>query len=469
MNILSRLLLLYQLENYEGKRFLRLVYSRPRLLWAHDARQKLVWTMKMRALVAMTVLLGVAVGLVWQHAHDPGWASLAYVAIKILLLPVLLVAANTLLWPLDRYLKRRILARASARIETLRARGTRFVAIAGSYGKTSQKEILAHVLSSGLRVFAPSGTLNTPLGISQALDTLAQDDVPDVFVTEMGEHYRGDIDELSRLVRPDIGIITGITHQHLDRMGSMANIIDTIFELPLALAPEAVWYADRVDAHIAEGLAKHAGHIRARSIIIDTSAISDYRSLDAYEGGEWTYGDIALRTRLLGRHIVRPVAVAVEVARSLGLPDETIVAAVASLPYVEHRLQVLRNPSSGVIVVDDSYNGNPESIRATAALARATRTDGRKMLLTPGLVELGEESDAIHRALGREIADAYDLVLLIDTPSSRSLAAGLAEVGYPADRVITYPDTATAHREFSKLLKSGDVVIFQNDWTDNYF
>lgn len=469
MNILSRLLLLYQLENYEGARFLKLVYARPKLLWARDARKHLVWTHKLRALVAVTIALVIALGLAWQGSHAPAWADALYIVLKILLLPVLLVVADTLLWPLDRYLKRRILSRARVRIESLRARGTKFIAIAGSYGKTSQKEILAHVLSSGLRVFAPSGTLNTPLGIAQALDSLPTTEIPDVFVTEMGEHYRGDIAELAGLVRPDIGIITGITEQHLDRMGSIGNIIDTIFELPLSLQDNATWYADRADRHIADGLARHSADIRARSVVVDTRDIADYRSLDDFAGGEWSYGGLALRTRLLGRHIVRPIAIAVEIARSLGIDEESVTRAVASLPYVEHRLQVLRNPSSGVIVVDDSYNGNPESVRATAALARATRTSGRKMLLTPGLVELGDESDGIHRALGREIADAYDLILLVDTASTRSLAAGLREANYPAERIITYPDTATAHREFAQLLKSGDTVIFQNDWTDNYF
>jgi UDP-N-acetylmuramoyl-tripeptide--D-alanyl-D-alanine ligase len=166
---------------------------------------------------------------------------------------------------------------------------------------------------------------------------------------------------------------------------------------------------------------------------------------------------------------VRPIAVSVEIARSLGISDTAIVSAVESLPYVEHRLQVLRNPVSGIVVVDDSYNGNPESIRATAALARATATQGRKILLTPGLVELGAESDAIHRSLGREIADAYDLVLLIDTRAARSIRDGLLDAGYLESNIVTYPDTDTAHREFAKLLRTGDAVIFQNDWTDNYF
>jgi UDP-N-acetylmuramyl pentapeptide synthase len=187
------------------------------------------------------------------------------------------------------------MTKARARIAELRASGTVFVAIAGSYGKTSQKEILAHVLSSGLRVFAPSGTLNTPLGIAQALGAMPPGAAPQVFVTEMGEHYRGDIEELVQLVDPDIGIVSGITHQHLDRMGSIENVIDTIFELPLSMREDTVCYMDRADIYSARGIEKHT---RASAVIkaLDTDRIGDYRALADFEGGEFSYAGLVLRT-----------------------------------------------------------------------------------------------------------------------------------------------------------------------------
>ncbi len=111
----------------------------------------------------------------------------------------------------------------------------RVIAIAGSYGKTTQKHILAHMLASSHDVLWSEENFNTPLGVKQLFSGLESDRIPDIAIIEMGEHYRGDIRELAHLVRPDISIVTGITHQHLERMGTIDAIIDTIFELPLSL------------------------------------------------------------------------------------------------------------------------------------------------------------------------------------------------------------------------------------------
>ncbi|HRI36832.1 MAG TPA: Mur ligase family protein [bacterium] len=427
MNPIKRLLLIYQLENYESWRFLRVIYSRPLILLGRDERKELVWTRKLFALSIMAGFLFAGLSSALVLSGIPGVVWILGLIAGVVFLPVFFVVANMLLYPIDRVLKHRIVAKARKRIESLHARGTKFIAIAGSYGKTSQKEILSHMLSSRLEVFAPSGTLNTPLGIAQAIASMEQGSIPDIFIVEMGEHYRGDVAELTQLIRPDIGIVTGITQQHLDRMGSIDTIIDTIFELPIGLGDQAIFYLDTADTHSRSGFSRHERAIRARIHAVESHTIEDYRTLADFAGGEWTYDRIPLRTRLLGRHIVRPIAIAVEIARSFGVPEADIARTVADLPYVEHRLQVLRNGVSGVTVIDDSYNGNPESIRAAAQIMHDTAVSGRKILLTPGLVELGSESEALHRGLGREIADIYNLVLLIDTPSSRALATGLAD------------------------------------------
>ena len=383
--------------------------------------------------------------------------------IVILLMPVTLVVASWVIIPIDRIARLAIVLRARRRLRTWH--GTHVIGIAGSYGKTSQKEILATILGARYRILTPSGTLNTPLGISRTV--LGATSAPEIFIVEMGEHYRGDIRELADLVRPTIGIVTGITEQHLERMGSIDTIIDTIFELAEGLPPGGVCYVDSRHPYVQRGLQKY-GSLPVEYRDSGAFSIENLEYLPDFAGMRWMYRGHTVEVPLLGEHVVTPIMTAWEIARSLGMEDRDIVRAITLLRPVPHRLELIRNTERNLFIIDDGFNGNLEGVRATVRLFDQVPFAGRRLYLTPGLVELGDEADRIHRTIGRAVATVFDLILLIDTTATRSIRMGLAEAGYPESQIVVYPDTETAHRDIGAVLRTGDAIVFQNDWTDNY-
>ena len=462
MRILVNLLLGFQLEGYHAGRFLALAYGHPRFLIETHTRQQLVWTWKVRLITLITIaieMILIAIGVMVC-----GWGGgVAVAVVCILLVPVVMVGSTLVLVPVDSLARMVIIVRARRRLRTWH--GTRVIGIAGSYGKTSQKEILTTILSEGLSVLAPEGTLNTPIGIARTI--LGAVCVPDVFIVEMGEHYRGDVRELGRLVRPSIGIITGITEQHLERMGSIDTIIDTIFELAESLPSGAVCYMDARAEYIQRGM-ERCRHLSVRYEDTSLLPVDGIEYLPDFAGMRWMYRRYTVTTPLLGRHTILPIVTAWEIARSLGMDDVAIVRAVGRLRPIPHRLELIHNTDRNIFVIDDGFNGNIEGVRATVQLFKHVPFAGRRIYITPGLVELGDQSDTIHREVGRLIAEVFDIILLIDTSATRSIRTGLREAGYPETRIIVYPDTPTAHEKLGSVLQSGDAIVFQNDWTDNY-
>lgn len=462
----TRILLALQLELYQNGRFLRMVYTNKRFFLVENSRQTLVWTMKMRliALLGIAFLGGIiGAGIFWLGTI--GWVIGG--TLGIIGMPFLLVLANSLLWPIDRVARAKIIWQAKNKLAQHKSH-LKIIGIAGSYGKTSQKEFLAHILKAcGIPTLAPSGTLNTPLGISRTItQELTQEHR--VFVVEMGEHIPGDVAELTHLVMPDIGIITGITAQHLDRFGSMDAIISTIFELPLAMAKHTECYIDTANAHVQSGYERYKAQYQGVWNLQRSMMADNIRSLDNFGGTAFTYAGTEYTTKLLGAHVVPALVRTIHVAICLGAEPTMLQKAIASLPFVEHRLQPIYNAQNHIMVIDDSFNGNIEGIKATAELFKATKTAGRKIYLTPWLVELGEETQSIHASLGAVLSGVFDRFLLIESPATRALYQWLLENGTKEHQVRFFADAPTAHAKLSEELQSGDTIVFQNDWTDNY-
>ena len=444
-------------------------YGRTKDFSRVERRKTLVKTPKVYALYfsAYAILIALA-GLVYYaaaFAEDlPRFVILActmFLALYILPYAILipLVSLKALQIPLENMLM------ARARKILARHKGLK-IAIAGSFGKTSMREILKTVLSEGKRVASPPFSYNTPLGICRFVNQLKGTE--DVLIFELGEYYPGDVKKLCELIDPHVGIVTGVNEAHLDRFGTLEKTAKTIFELADYLKNKPV-YINGENA-ITRRQANHnlkshilysregAGDCRVRSAESGLSGTSFVLEV----GGEKFWAE----SKLLGLHTIGPLAVSAHVAHRLGFDNKQIEKGIRKTSAFTHRL-LPHEDKNGVITLDDSYNGNPDGVHAIIDFLSLLRGH-RRWYVTPGLVEMGARTKEVHKAIGRQVAWAdIEKVVLIRNSVTPFIAQGLEEAGFRGE-IIWYENALTAYAALPHLTVKGDIVLLQNDWPDQY-
>lgn len=335
------------------------------------------------------------------------------------------------------------------------------VAVTGSFGKTSVKNILKDLLATKYNVVATDGNYNTPLGIAKSAQNV--DSYTDVFIAEFGARHVGDVDKLAKIVKPQYGIVTGVTGQHLETFKTISNIYNEKLGLLNKLAKNGVGFVNRNGLEKSVELPEHCcftggkeDNVRIENVRLSAQGSAFDLVIDKkpYEA----------ETKLLGAHNLDNIAVASALAVELKVPPEKIVAAIKRLKVTPHRLQPIKN--GGITVIDDTYNANPVGV--AEALEVLKQFEGRKIVVTPGMVELGEKEGEENRIFGEKIAETADVVLLIGGNRADKIAEGLAEKGFSKTHILRYPRLTDAERDFPKLFGAGDVVMFINDLPDNY-
>jgi len=432
----------------------------------HSAKKPLVMTARAKRIYA------IALGLTLVLGAAAAWASdLAIVwAVAVQLIPLALVAANLLLAPSEARVQRRYRQEARAilqRIEPV------VIAITGSYGKTSVKHILGHVLETAAPTLITPGSVNTEMGIARVIrERLAAHHR--YLVVEMGAYGIGSIARLCALTPPQLGIISAIGKAHYERFKSLDAVARAKFELAEAVRDhggtaiiaadtlEFAWPRRFVDAH--------------RGMVVTVGAGDDadlaIRAVHQDQAGvtaevRWRGRDYQLRAPLFGEHQGRNIALAFAAAVSLGLPPEDIAAALRSAPQIAHRLEV-RRQGDGAIVIDDAYNSNPVGFASALELLDVLRPPGgRRILVTPGMVELGSEHDAEHARIGRLAAEHADILVAVAPHRVEPLAAAFAAAA-PERPIVSCPSFAEARHWLDHNLGGHDVVLIENDLPDLY-
>lgn len=337
------------------------------------------------------------------------------------------------------------------------------IGIAGSFGKTTMREILRTVLAEGKKVAAPPHSYNTPMSIGRFIDGLKGDE--DILVFEFGEYYPGDIRKLCDLVDPDMGIITGVNEAHLKKSESLDKTVGMVFELADHLGIRPVYVNG--ESELARKNAR-PGHI-----LYNQKRVGEWRinkqSTDltgtsfVMEKGERR---LELDSTLLGLHQVGPIAAVVNISLILGLSLEQVKIGVAKTRPFDHRLQPTID-DSGVIILDDSYNGNPDGVKAVLSFLSSLK-GYRRFYITPGLVEMGHRTEEVHRSIGRNLAKAgIEKIVLIRNSVTPYIEQGLKEEEYGGE-VMWFDDGPSAFVALPLLTVKGDIVLLQNDWTDQY-
>jgi UDP-N-acetylmuramoyl-tripeptide--D-alanyl-D-alanine ligase len=442
-------------------------------------KKALVFTPRLRRLVATAAVLAVivAAGVCVAVLLAPVWLAgvlvLGASAATTLLSMVLLVAANGVNRPAEARVRAGFLHAARRRIEQV---DPLVIAVAGSYGKTSTKHILAHFLEQYGPTLATPKSFNTLMGVSRTINE-GLEDRHRTFIVEMDAYAPGEIASICALVRPRHALLTSVGPQHLERFGTVGRIAAALYETLDALpaAGFAVVYAG--DAATA-ALATRARAV-GREVIsygIDGDAVDlDVVAEDVQITGSgsrftWSWPAAGLRHQvtvpLLGRHQVLNVSAALAAVHQLGLPLEPALAAAATLEPVDHRLQPVPT-GNAITVIDDSYNANPVGVHN--GLEVLAELDARqRILVTPGLVELGAVEEEENRRYGEHAARVCDHVIVMDARPARALREGLRAGGMADDHVHVVRSLAEATAVIGRIAAAGDAVLFANDLPDTY-
>lgn len=425
-----------------------------------DATDKAV-LLRLAVRIAL-IASAVAVGAMIYHAfQDPRW--LVPAAALVLITPVAVAyGLVVLLWlgrvTIQNRRERAIIAENTRKLEG--HQGFR-IAIAGSYGKTTFKEILKAVLAEGKRVAATPGNMNTPIGISRFIAKLEGDE--EVLIFELGEYYPGDIAELCQLVKPQLGIMTGINEAHLSKFKTLERTTATIFELADYLKDRPVY--------------KNGENELVRSRVHGDPLLYTAAGVNGWEVSRVRVGlsgtefvakkdgkTIEARSGLLGRHQIGPLVAALDIADNLGLSVQQIEAGLAKTRAFEHRMQPRQ--LAGAWIIDDTYNGNSDGVRTGLEwLGEVEAT--RRVYVTPGLVEQGSATAAVHEQIGRQIAAVANVAVLMRNSTTPHIEAGLRAAQFTGELTVI-EDPLRFYENLDQFVAAGDVVLMQNDWTDNY-
>lgn len=460
-NSLVTYVYMLQAVEYDAGKFLKWLTHRPNLRYVMK-RGKLVQTRKAQALIAAAALLFLLNYLVgfWLLINLELALAVAVVLFQPLITAVILAACVWASGLILNQVRRPLLGQARERLQQHKAIK---VAVLGSYGKTTMKEILATVLGRAKTVKATPGNMNVPISHARWV-TNEVEGSEDVLIFEYGEGQPGDIARMAELTVPDYAVVTGLAPNHLDKYPSLDAVAKDLAAISQFVKAAKLYVHDD-----GTGLVKELPGAVAYSL----GQVGDWRISNikvGYQGTKFTMSKkdvkLTLVSRLVGRHQVGVLAAAADLALQLGLTAKEVVAGIAQTRPFEHRMQA--RELHGAWIIDDTYNGNLEGIRAGLQLMQELPAK-RKIYVTPGLVDQGQETEPVHREIGRLIAAAKpDKVVLMQNSVTDFIRGELQAAGYSGELSIE-TDPLHFYSNIEHTVAAGDLVVLQNDWTDNYY
>ncbi len=431
---------------------------------------RLAWTPRLRRLagaagvlaLVVTVAAAVVAGALSGRASAAVHGAASALALLAVLAPALLDVAMWLVRPLEARLLRPFVQKAAARLRSL---SPRIVAITGSYGKTTTKGYVAHLLSGQWSVVATPASFNNTAGLARAVNEHLAPGTQ-VFVAEMGTYGPGEIAAMCAWACPEVSVITAIGPVHLERMRSLERIAEAKAEIFERASTAVV----NVDYPLLDQL---AGKLEAEGKTVWRCSSEAGRG----DVSVTRYGD---ELRVRAAHFEREVdvlvaaapetepgnvACAVAAALSLGATPEQVAARLATLPGAPHR-RAPQQGSGGFTVIDDTYNSNPAGASAALELlGRVAAAEGRRALVTPGMVELGPVQARENARFAAQAGDVATEMVVVGLTNAAALLAGARAAGLPARRAR---DRQAAVAWVSANLGKGDAVLYENDLPDHY-
>lgn len=430
---------------------------------SRKSKKPLVYTARVKRILSVEAALTViAIVLTWTL-----WSGerIVYVMqICVLLTPLLTVAAIGLLTPVEFLINRWYIKDAEKRLQAMPS--LTVIGVTGSYGKTSTKHYLYRILSEHFSVLMTPGSFNTTMGVVR---TVREQLKPyhNIFIAEMGAKQIGDVAEICKIVHPSIGIITAVGEQHLESFGSIQNVQKAKFELADALPEDGLAVLNDDFEQIA---IRPVENVRR---VVRYGTEGDYRITESHfdsTGTTFTIADrngwsLTLRTTLVGRYNLSNILAGCIVARTLGMSDDEIRNAVADIRQVEHRLNM--SNADGITIIDDAYNSNPYGAKMALEVL-ASFEGGNRVVITPGMIELGDKQEQYNRTFGTQIASSCDYAIIVGEFNRAAITAGLRDADFDTERLVIVDTLQEAASELHRIARAGDAVLYENDLPDTF-
>jgi UDP-N-acetylmuramoyl-tripeptide--D-alanyl-D-alanine ligase len=382
---------------------------------------------------------------------------------------IVVYIANLINHPMERIIYHKYEHNAKKKLESMS--GLKVIGITGSYGKTSCKNILNDVLNVKMNCLATPKSLNTFNGLMITVNNqLSKFD--DAFIAEMGAYVKGEINRLCKLVNPKYGIITTIGTAHLETFGSEQNIIDGKMELIEYLPSDGIGILNKDDVKQKNYKIKNPNPAKIVWIGIDSKNV-DVKAENIKCSSKGTEFEIIFKgdnkkykfeTKLLGKHNVYNILAAVALGYEFGLTIKELQQGVKKVRPVEHRLEVKK--LGKFYQIDDAYNSNP--IGAKSALEVLNSVDGYKIVVTPGMIELGNKEYELNREFGKQIADVADYVILIGEKQTKPILEGLTKEKFDKDKIKVLNDVRESYKLIATIDKKNIYALYENDLPDTY-
>lgn len=367
--------------------------------------------------------------------------------------------------PVEKSIRKGFCKQAKEKLQEIP--GLKVVGITGSYGKTSTKYIINTILSQKYNTLMTPESYNTTMGVVRTINEKLTS-MHQLFICEMGAKYIGDIKEITDIVNPTYGVLTAIGPQHLDTFKSLDNVRKTKLELVDSLPEDGIAFVNWEDENIRNS------KITKKMIKYGFSEDADYyaKNINITEHGSIfdvvipDKESIRIKTRLLGKLNILNIVGAVAIADKLGLTPEEIKIGAKYIRPVPHRLDLKQNPN-GSIIIDDAYNSNIKGAKMALEVLKSFE-HRKRILITPGIVELGDKMTEINKELGRNAAESSDFVILVGAEQAVPIYNGLKEKHYPESQIFIAKNLQEALSKMNEIITQNSVVLLENDLPDNY-
>lgn len=427
------------------------------------AKKPLVYTNRVIRLMVTTYILIAVVFLILRQKS----IILIMSYVLIALTPVLMLFVDLINKPINAMINHKYISEAKKIIDNMP--NLLVIGVTGSYGKTSTKNFLYKLLSSKYNVLMTPQNYNTTLGVTRTIrnDLKA---THEIFICEMGATRRNDIKEICDIVKPKYGLVTSVGPQHLESFKSIENVIKTKFELVDSLPDDGIAFLNYDNKYIKNN------KIKSTKITygVEKGKDKDYLAYDivatdkglSFKMKDEDNQEYVFNTKVLGKHNILNIAGCIAVASKLGIPMKILVQRVKLIEPVEHRQQLIESGSD--LIIDDAYNSNPSG--AKSALETLDMFDGEKILITPGMIELGEKQYECNFEFGKQAAKICDYIILVGKKQTKPIYDGIMSKKYNKQKVEIVEDVKEGIR-IARSLKTGKnrrIILLENDLPDNY-
>ncbi len=450
-----------------------LAYQWQNTLKNEQTKKPLVVTKRVRRLIITTTILYLipVVILIINHGDTKiAWLIILIMSIMIYFNNFIVFLSNIINHPYERGVYNYYKRKAQTTLRNMP--NLKIIGITGSYGKTSSKNILSDILNIKYNALPTPRNLNTYNGLIMTVNN-HMDKFTEIFIAEMGAYVKGEIKGLCNLVNPKYGILTRIGTAHLESFGSEQNIVDGKFELIESLPLDGVGVLNGDDPKQTSYQLKnkckiiwiginnkdvdvHASNIKCSNVgtTFDVEFKEDKKKYK-------------FETKLLGDHNVYNILAALALGRYFDIEISDLQSAVKSVVPVEHRLELKKLGS--FYMIDDAYNSNP--VGAKNAVSVLGMMTGIKIVVTPGMIELGEKEDELNEIFGEQISEVADYVVLIGKEKTKPIQNGLKKKNYNFDHVVIYNDVKEAYNFINSIKQDSKeevYALFENDLPDTY-